>query len=131
MEKLYKEKNINISRFFYSLDFLDEDRCREVILEMLHPGGPACPHCKTKLPKERHTRWFQNKHSSCGGCSRKFFATTGTVFNSLKIPFAEVVMIRFLFELGYRPNQIKRFLNRNGETIRTARKRFEAMEATL
>lgn len=119
---------INISNFFYNLDFLDEARCRHAILEMLHPKGPTCPHCKVELPEERHPRWFENKHSFCNSCRRKFFATTGTVFNSLKIPFAKAIMIRFLVEQGYRPNQIKRRLNLNSETIRTTRRRFEMLE---
>jgi len=123
-----KIEMVNISIFFYNLNFLDETRCRHAILEWLHPGGPVCPHCRKKLPKERHERWLQNKHSFCSACRKRFFATTGTVFNSLKIPFAKAVMIRFLIEQGYRSNQIKRLLQVNGETIRTTRKRFEILD---
>jgi transposase-like protein len=122
---------VKISHFFYSTHFLDEDRCRRVILETLYLGGPVCPYCGENLPKERHERFFENRHNFCSKCQRKYFATTGTPFNSLKIPFKKAVMIRFLIEQGYGSNQIRRRLKINNETIRTMRKRFEMLEVVL
>lgn len=118
----------SISKFFWNLQLLDESKCREVVLELLHPNGPACPHCGAGLEKRHSERWKRNERCRCKICRRKFSATTGTVFNSLKIPFAEAVTIRFMIEGGYRSNQIKRRIHRTTETIRTVRRRFQALE---
>ena len=64
---------------FSLIDYLDEDACYTKLVELLHPGGLACPRCG-----ERQSLGIHRCHRApvvdlqCGTCGRVFNAFTGT-----------------------------------------------------
>jgi transposase-like protein len=64
---------------FSLIDYLDEDACYSKLVELLHPGGLACPRCG-----QRQHLGIHRCHRApvvdyqCGGCGRVFNAFTGT-----------------------------------------------------
>lgn len=99
------------------LDCLSEEKCRRYVIDKLHPSGPTCPHCGAKLPAERHHRFYQELVSSCSRCKKKFFPTSKTPLNSIKITYRELLVFEFLFRLKVRHRDILKMMPRCKWTI--------------
>ncbi len=66
-------------------DLLDQDACYAKLLTLLHPGGLACPGCRSSDRLRVHRR-----HRApvldwrCTACGRVFNAFTGTALHGTK-----------------------------------------------
>jgi transposase-like protein len=79
---------------FSLIDYLDEDACYTKLVELLHPGGLACPRCgdRQRLGSHRCHRAPVVDYQ-CGGCGRVFNAFTGTSLHGTHRRPSQLVMI--------------------------------------
>ena len=75
-------------------DLMDETACYDFLVELLHPGGLACPRCggRDRLNVHRRDRAPILVYR-CGGCRRVFNAFTGTSLQGTKRRPVELVLI--------------------------------------
>lgn len=60
-------------------DLMDEDACRQKLLQILHPDGLACPHCGSNSYRlARRNRYYESYR--CKDCQGYFSAYSQTVF---------------------------------------------------
>jgi transposase-like protein len=73
---------------------LDEEACYRRLVEILHPGGLACPQCGAADGLGVHRRHRAPVLDyQCGGCGRVFNAFTGTPLQKTRRRCAELVLI--------------------------------------
>jgi transposase-like protein len=79
---------------FPLIALLDEDACYRRLVEILHPGGLACPQCGAadRLGVHRRHRAPVLDYQ-CGGCGRVFNAFTGTPVQKTRRRCAALVLI--------------------------------------
>lgn len=110
-------------------DFLAADRCREWLLALLHPAGPACPWCGKALASGRLVSSFrQMGRVQCTGCGRFFTALSGTLLSKTGLDPAGYVLLCLLLAMGVGDQAIAGKLGVNRETVRRWRQRFAALE---
>jgi transposase-like protein len=63
--------------------FHDDESCRNYLVRVLWNGKPRCPHCGFR--KNIYT-YTTRPIYKCGNCNSQFRVTTGTIFESTKIP---------------------------------------------
>ena len=81
-------------RDFPLVEFLDEDACYAKLLDLLHPGGLACPRCGAGDRRGGHRRPRTPVLDSQGGhCGRVFNAGTGTFLHRRQRRPAPVLLI--------------------------------------
>ena len=110
-------------------DFLDARRCRDWLVERLHPDGPRCPCCGMALtsPRSRAAfRWLGRVQ--CTICGRFFTAMSGTTLNKTGLEPAGYVLLCLLMALGQGDQAIAHKLGVNRETVRRWRLRFQTLE---
>jgi transposase-like protein len=79
---------------FALIDYLDEDACYAKLLELLHPGGLACPDCA-----ERHRLGVHRRRRApvldyqCAACGRVFNAWAGTILQGTHRRPSRIVLI--------------------------------------
>lgn len=73
---------------------MDEDACYAWLVDLLHPGGLACPRCgqPDRLCVHRRHRAPVLDYQ-CGDCRRVFNAWTGTVLQGMRRTPSQVVLI--------------------------------------
>ncbi|MFH1034352.1 MAG: helix-turn-helix domain-containing protein [Pseudomonadota bacterium] len=110
-------------------EFLDAARCRDWLVEHLHPEGPRCPCCGMPLTSPRSRASFrQLGRVQCTICGRFFTALSGTMLNKTGLEPAGYVLLCLLMALGQGDQAIAAKLNVNRETVRRWRLRFKTLE---
>ncbi len=110
-------------------DFLAADRCREWLLEQLHPAGPVCPWCGKAVSSPRLRLSWQNLgRVQCASCGRFFTALSGTLLSKTGLDPAAYVLLGLHLALGAGDQAIAGKLGVNRETVRRWRQRFAALE---
>ncbi|MCX5817122.1 MAG: transposase [Proteobacteria bacterium] len=101
----------------FDRSFLNEERCQKTILNLLHPNGPACPFCKTRLDEKKFPR-FANLHKiKCKKCNKFFTGLTGTMLSGTHLTFAQLTLLAVLIESGIRPEKIEKITKIHRETV--------------
>ena len=92
-------------------DLMDQDACYRKLLELLHPGGLACPRCGRRDGLKVHRR-----HRApvldyrCPDCGRVFNAWAGTALQGMQRRPAEVLLILRGFAQGVSTARLAREL---------------------
>ena len=109
-------------------EFMDEEKCRRFILELLYPNGPQCPFCgNRKIITRDKNRFWLNRRCSCAECGRRFNATSKTILNSMNFSFSELMLVIALIDIGLGNPQIARIVGRRRDAVRHWRYKFEAL----
>jgi transposase-like protein len=75
-------------------DLMDERACYERLVDLLHPGGLACPRCGAADRLGVHRRHREPVLDyQCGGCGRVFNAFTGTPLGGTRRPPSQLLLI--------------------------------------
>ena len=79
---------------FPLIDLMDQRACYDRLVDMLHPGGLACPrrHAGDRLGIHRRHRDPALDYQ-CGRCGRVFNAFTGTPLQGIRRPPAQLLLI--------------------------------------
>jgi transposase-like protein len=109
------------------VNLMDEQACYEMLLSQLHPGGMACPRCKTceGIRPHRHRREPVVDYR-CGGCGRVFNIFTGTVFQGTRRRCSELILIQRGISQGQSSAQLARELKVNRPRLLELRHRLQA-----
>jgi transposase-like protein len=79
---------------FSLIDSLDEDACYAQLVELLHPGGLACPRCGQRQGLGIHRCHREPVLDyQCGSCGRVFNAWTRTFLQGIQRRPSQVLMI--------------------------------------
>ena len=106
-------------------NLMDEDKCYAQLLELLHPGGLACPKCG-----KQHGLGVHRRHRApvldyqCGHCGRVFNAFTNTVFDHTHRRPAELMLTLRGIAQGTSTAQLARELGRHRGTLLDLRHRL-------
>ena len=117
---------------FPIVEFLDEDACYEKLVEVLHPGGLACPRCQARDGLRVHRRHRAPVLDYRGdGCGHVFNAFTGTAFHKTHRRPSEILLILRGIAQGETTARLARELNRHRQHLLKPRHRLQgaALEA--
>jgi transposase-like protein len=79
---------------FSLIDYMDEGACYRKLVELLHPGGLACPACGQRQHLGVHHRHREPVLDyQCGDCGRVFNAWTGTTLQGTHRRPAQLMLI--------------------------------------
>jgi transposase-like protein len=111
---------------FSLIDYLDEDACYAKLVELLHPGGLACPRCggRQRLGTHRCHR-APLVDLQCGSCGRVFNAFTGTSLQGTHRRPSQLLMILRGIAQGTPTAQIARELGCDRKELLTLRHRLQ------
>jgi len=89
-------------------ELLDDSACKKLILQLLYPSGPECPHCGEKIKKEITLKNFSSlSRCKCEVCKRWFTATSKTILQNSQLSPREIVLLAVLSEEDERLYSIK------------------------
>ena len=110
-------------------DFFLEEKCRQWILNKLHPEGPNCPRCRKQITSEVSVkRFWSGERLSCISCGTFFNALTGTGFSGVNLRYREIYVLALLITLKRDNRVISECLHLSQKTVRFWRDKFIAME---
>jgi len=82
---------------FPLIEFLDQDACYRKLIDLLHPGGLACPRCAARdgLTIHRHRKGSPVIDHRCKRCKRVFNLFTDTAWQGTpRTPAAILAILR-------------------------------------
>jgi len=111
---------------FPLIDYLDEDACYRKLVELLHPGGLACPACGQRQRLGVHHRHREPVLDfQCGDCGRVFNAWTGTSLQGTHRPPSQILLILRGVAQGVPTAQLARELNCDRSHLLALRHRLQ------
>lgn len=114
----------------FSSTWLDEVRCRTIILGWLHKGEAQCPRCHAELDEKRSESFWLNERVQCSVCDRYFTALTDTIFSGTRLSFAAITLMLFLIADGKSAASIAQRVGIDATSVRTWRRKLKIMEHT-
>jgi len=110
----------------FSAAFLDRSACRSLLVELLHPNGPTCPHCGRLVETEAQRQAFgEFRRLRCAGCGAWYTARTGTVLHGSGLDERQAVMIAVCLALGLDNQTAGRLVGVSPETVRQWRAKLK------
>jgi transposase-like protein len=111
---------------FPIMDLMDEDICYARLVELLHPGGLACPECtkRDRLGVHRRHRAPVLDYQ-CGHCGSVFNAFSKTVFHKTHRRPSELMLTLRGITQGVSTAQLAREFNRHRGTLLGLRHRLQ------
>lgn len=92
-------------------DLLDQDACYRKLVDLLHPGGLACPRCRGGEGLKIHRRHRDPVLDyRCAACGRVFNAWTGTPLQGMQRRPAAILLILRGFAQGVSTARLAREL---------------------
>jgi len=111
---------------WFSAESLNLDWCRTVLIQELHPDGPACPYCGRPVESKAQILAFNEfRRLQCAGCDRWFKATTGTVLHRSGFSVSQVVLLAVLVALNLKTSLVAQIVGINPETVRRWRTKLK------
>ena len=109
-------------------DFMNQTKCREWILNKLHPAGAFCPGCGGSLDDAVRIKNFYNgDRLSCSICGKYFTALTGTPFSGAHLDFKGLFLLAALAGCGIPDKIIAEKLKITLQSARTWRIKLKTM----
>ena len=103
----------------FRFEVLDVDRCRELLIEVLHPRGLVCRVCGCEdFSGIQEVTFRRFGRVQCRGCGRFFTARSGTVLEGSGLSEQQVVMIAAGVALGLHTPNIADLARVHPETVR-------------
>jgi len=84
----------------FDVGLLNDERCKEFLLKLLHTDVALCPFCRFELTKYNQEKFWKNQQAYCGYCNKKFSGSTKTILSSKKVSWAQIVMFCLLREVA-------------------------------
>lgn len=107
-------------------DLMDESACFKFLVDLLHPGGLACPRCGDSEGMTVHRRdRAPLLNYRCKGCRRIFNAYTGTTLQGTQRGPVELVLILRGIAQGVSTSQLARELGCNRPELLEFRHRLQ------
>ena len=107
-------------------EFMNEVKCREWILNKLHPTGAHCPGCGQVLDDAGRLKNFYNgDRLACRICRKYFTALTGTFFSGAHLDFKGLFLLTALSGCGVPDKIIAEKLDITLQCARSWRIKFE------
>jgi hypothetical protein len=103
---------------------MDESKCRQAILDYLHPRGMVCPSCGCAIDGRAAAALYAGKRSRCRACNKFFNALTATPLAGLHMSYAEIMLMLSLFGIGAGNHEIAAVLGDSPDAIRIRRTRI-------
>jgi len=100
---------------FYRL--LDQDACRDYLIAMVHPAGPACPACGYAPKGRAAATWRRGGRVKCYSCDKFYTAWTGTIFSGARLDPRQLVLLFFMSEVCTTTDPIMAALGVSRETV--------------
>lgn len=133
--KVEVTENIDISRVcrgfkisdavgVFDAGFLDSLRCREWVLNRLHPEGVCCPDCRTDITEGLSP--FDRRR--CKKCGKWFTALTGTFLHGAQLDTEQVFLLAVLSGLCVDKKEIARIIGIHPDSVRLWQTKFRAFE---
>lgn len=98
---------------------MDRSRCRVLLNELLHPDGPACPHCGRLVETEAQRLAFEKfRRLRCSWCGAWYTARTGTVLHGSGLDERQAVMIAVCLALDLDNQTAGGLVGVSPETVR-------------
>lgn len=114
----------------FSVEMLSAEKCREWVLQQLHPEGAYCPSCHRRvIGKRAKVSFWAGRRTWCKFCHKQFSATTGTVLNNCGLDFRAVWLLLALSALGADNKQIAGILRVHPDTVKTWQGKLELVSA--
>jgi len=113
------------------MDLLDEDRCRQKMVILIHGDSPVCPSCRAPIAPSGLPRFSSGGRVRCASCGKFFTALTGTAFEGFHGTWAEMVLVTYLIALGTANSDIAAILGRDPDTVRLRRKRIQTLGVSI
>jgi transposase-like protein len=115
-----------------SCTLLNEETCRKLILEKVHPRGFFCPECGFEVVDAiRLMRLGLNQRVACSNCGKFFDARTRTFLSGMRLSFAQLFLLSLLLSFDVPPPEIARAVEVDLATTHVWRKRFAAISYAL
>ncbi|MCK4739357.1 MAG: hypothetical protein KAT46_05355 [Deltaproteobacteria bacterium] len=112
-------------------ELLNEKDCRDLVLRDLHQGVARCPACEIEVTDTTTlANFWRANRCICKNCKSSFTATTGTFLQGSHLTFAQIVVLRFLYELknnSINASLIAELLGFSPDTARKWMSTFEDM----
>ncbi|MBI4800326.1 MAG: hypothetical protein HY794_16665 [Desulfarculus sp.] len=105
-------------------ELLDAPASRALLVELLHPGEPACPSCKTPVPERRRAGFLAWGRVTCPGCGRTYGPTSGTVMAGCNLDPRQVLLIALGLAMGLDNGALAGLAHVSSETARIWRARL-------
>lgn len=109
----------------FSAEFLDADKCRDALLQLMHGWKSTCPRCCADI--ESPSFW-EGKRTRCPACGKFFTAVTGTFINGTHFDFRTVFCLALFLEAGLSHKIIAQLLQISPETVRLWKMKFDAFK---
>ena len=105
---------------------VDPDLARHWVLQMLHPGGAACPDCGSRaLTLRQAESWRRGQRVRCAACGRWFCATSATPFEDLKLGWRQISLAIWFTARGCTPSEISERIGCHPRTVSRFQRRIQ------
>jgi transposase-like protein len=114
-----------------SATFLDEGRCRQWVMDQLHPDGGHCPKCRHQLTKKQRDLFISGKRVMCQSCGKWFNERTNTLLSSSHMTYSQIFLLAFLLNTTQSCDYIASSVGCDEETVRLWKHKFKTLERAL
>lgn len=114
----------------FGVKFLNEEACRDWVIETLHPWGESCVNCGKELDGTSAIRFLSGNRCQCRACGHWFTARSGTFLQGSQLTYAQVFLLAALIDImekGLTPDRIAGLVGVTGDTVRNWIRKFKVL----
>ncbi len=112
----------------FCVDFLSQEKITAWVLERLHPTGPHCPLCNSKITdKTTLNNFYVLRRCKCKSCNAWFSALKGTALHHAGLDVSEIFLIAVFSEMKVEVKTIAGVLKCHADTVKMWKSKFKAV----